>query len=358
MPRKPRHDVADPAEVQVFHVIQRCVRRAFLCGEDRFTGQSFEHRREWIRDRLEFLAGIFGIDCRTYTVHHNHLHLVLRSRPDVVASWSDVEVAERWLRLFPNRRKKDGWPETPTQPEIDMIVDQIDLLAERRRRLSDVSWWMRCTAEKLTRRANHEDKCTRRFWEGRFKLQLLLNEAGLLACAAYVDLNPVRAAIADTPETSAYTGAKDRIDDLAVREDRTRASTHDWERSRRRRRSGWMSPTEISEKDDPIGPCPDGSGRRASVKGFLSVSLACYLELLDWMGRVLHAGKVRVIPKHLAPILSRIGLDATVWYDVVLKFGRMFKRAAGAPESLAQEAIRNGQQWLCARENPLGMSTV
>jgi hypothetical protein len=184
----------------------------------------------------------------------------------------------------------------------------------------------------------------------------LLDEASLLACAAYVDLNPVRAAIADTPDTSEYTGAKDRIDDLAEREDRTSASTHDWKRSRRRRRSGWMSPIEISEKDDPVGPCPDGSGRRASVKGFLCVSLARYLELLDWTGHQFQAGKVGTIPEHLSLILRRIGLDATGWCDVVAKFGRLFKRAAGTPESLAQEAICSGQRWLCALENPLGMS--
>ncbi len=60
----------------------------------------------------------------------------------------------------------------------------------------------------------------------------------------------------------------------------------------------------------------------------------------------------------VAPILSRIGLDARAWCDVVQKFGRVFKRAAGTPESLAQEALRSGQRWLCAPENPLGMSTV
>jgi hypothetical protein len=357
MARKPRFEVADPAEVQVFHAVQRCVRRAFLCGEDRFTGQSFEHRRGWIRDRLEFLASVFGIDCLTYTVLHNRLHVVLRTRPDVVAAWSDEDVARRWLRLFPKRRKLDGSPETPSKPEIDMIISDPELLAERRRRLSDVSWWMRCTAENIARRANFEDECTGRFWEGRFKLQVLLDEASLLACAAYVDLNPIRAAIAQTPETSEYTGAKDRIDDLAEREDRTRPSTHEWERSRRRRRSGWMSPIEISEAKDSTGPCLDSSGRRASVKGFLCVSMSRYLELLDWTGRQLRLDKVGAIPEHLASILRRIGLDATGWCDVVAKFGRIFKPAAGTPENLAREALRTGQRWLCAPENPLGLSS-
>ncbi len=185
-----------------------------------------------------------------------------------------------------------------------------------------------------------------------------LDESSLLVCAAYVDLNPIRAALAATPETSEYTGAKDRIDDLSEREDRSRPSTHDWERSRRRRRSGWMSPIEIDEQSDEVGPAVETSGRRASSKGFLSVSMARYLELLDWTGRQLRADKIGSIPAHLQPILQRIGLDTHGWCDVVRKFGRIFKRAAGTPESLAGEACRRGQGWLCARENPLGLSSV
>ena len=59
--------------------------------------------------------------------------------------------------------------------------------------------------------SNKEDECTGRFWEGRFKAQRITDEAGLLACAMYVDLNPVRAAMAQSPEESLHTSAYDRI---------------------------------------------------------------------------------------------------------------------------------------------------
>jgi hypothetical protein len=174
-----------------------------------------------------------------------------------------------------------------------------------------------------------------------------LDEASLLACAAYVDLNPVRAAMAKTPETSSFTGAKDRIDDLTERESTT-AATHDWERSRRREKSGWMSPLEINERTDAPGPDLNPTDRRASQKGFLPISLTRYLELLDWTGRQIRLKKRGAIPDHLAPILDRLGLESLSWCDLVQKFGKLFKRAAGSPESLAAEATRRGQNYMHA----------
>ena len=108
MARLARREMIDPSGVQVCHAIRRCVRRAFLCGDDPVSGESYEHRRQWIRNRLEFLASVFGIDCLTYAITSNHIHLILRSRPDMVATWSGEEVARRWLRLFPVRREFAG----------------------------------------------------------------------------------------------------------------------------------------------------------------------------------------------------------------------------------------------------------
>ena len=164
MPRQARGEYVNPNEVQILHLVNRCVRRAFLCGKDPLSGKSFEHRRQWIRGRLEFLASAFAIDCLTYADMSNHLHLVLRSRPDVAQQWSDDEVARRWLKVFPQRRDDDGSPADPDDHEISMITSDRERLAVIRTRLSDVSWWMRCTAENIARRSNQLELLD---WTGR-----------------------------------------------------------------------------------------------------------------------------------------------------------------------------------------------
>ena len=114
MPRPHRIEQFDPAEVCIVHAVQRCVRRAFLAGVDQDSGMDYSHRKEWIRRRMEALASVFGIDVLSYAIMSNHLHLILRNRPDVVAAWSDQQVALRWLKVFPGRPHwKNIWPNQP-----------------------------------------------------------------------------------------------------------------------------------------------------------------------------------------------------------------------------------------------------
>ena len=121
MPRVNRREIFADDEIQAFHVINRCVRRTFLCGKDRKTGRDFSHRKQWIRERLEVLAGIFAIDVLGFAVLSNHLHAVVRTRPDVVKTGSDAELAVRWWNLFPQRRLQDGSPAEPKAPELHHI---------------------------------------------------------------------------------------------------------------------------------------------------------------------------------------------------------------------------------------------
>ncbi len=118
----------------------------------------------------------------------------------------------------------------------------------------------------------------------------------------------------------------------------------------RRRR---LSPVEIDESSDVAGPDLESSGRRASRKGFLCLSMLEYLQLLDWTGRQLRRGKRGSIPDRLAPILQRIGLDSPGWCELVNRFSTFFKRAAGSTDRLAAEARRRHQHWMQCPGNPL-----
>jgi hypothetical protein len=126
-----------------------------------------------------------------------------------VAAWSDEEVAIRWLRVFPGRRLEEH-PAEPRENDVKTLVNQPERLALVRERLSDISWFMRVSSEPIARMASRQDECTGRFWEGRFKALRIVDEAGLLACAMYVDLNPVRAAMVAEAEQAIHTSVYDR----------------------------------------------------------------------------------------------------------------------------------------------------
>ena len=154
MARLARGEYLDPQTIQIVHVTSRCVRRAFLCGFDPYSGKCYEHRRQWICERLEFLASVFAIDCLTFAVLSNHMHLILRSRPDIVRGWSDEQIARRWLRLCPVRKDQNGEPVEPSDSELSLILNNPRRIAELRIRLSDISWWMRMTTEKIAKQVD------------------------------------------------------------------------------------------------------------------------------------------------------------------------------------------------------------
>ena len=207
MARLTRAEVFDPGEIAIAHVMNRTVRRCFLFGDDPFSGKNFDHRKVWIDRYLQHFAGCFGIDLLSFSILSNHFHLILRSRPDVVASWDDTEVARRWLMICPFRKNSHGMPLEPTEPELDSIRNCPIRLQVIRSRLSDISWWMRLLCQRVAQRANKEDDQSGRFFQDRYRAVRLIDEASLLACAAYVDLNPIRAAMAETLETSDHTSS-------------------------------------------------------------------------------------------------------------------------------------------------------
>ena len=251
-----------------------------------------------------------------------------------------------------------GSPSRPEDFELKMLTADKKKLKEVRQRLSSISWFMRALAEPIARRANKEDQCTGRFWEGRFKCQPLLDEAAVLACSAYVDLNPVRAGVAKTPESSEFTSAYDRIKSKQKKQvgGKLRARKTAARRKERERREWLCRLSLVGQRVETVSPVSKDSktntpGQRATNKGFLPVRLKAYLKLLDWTGRQIRDDKRGSIPSHLQPILDRLQINGDVWVETVQEFGRKFRRAAGSPESLAAEAARQDSHWLQGTRN-------
>ena len=212
---RPRSALVSLPDTPWYHVVNRCVRRAFLCGQDAASGHNFDHRRGWIETRIRELASVFTIDVAAYAVMSNQYHVVLRVDAERATALHDEAVLRRWTQLFTgpllvqhylsDARSQMG------QAECDKVQE---FAALYRARLHDLSWFMRVLNESIARQTNAEDGCTGRFWEGRFKSQALLDEQALLAAMAYVDLNPIHAGIAQSLPGSLHTSIKARLDEL------------------------------------------------------------------------------------------------------------------------------------------------
>ena len=325
-----RRKLLGRARKAVFHCTARCVRRAFLCGLDPTNGEDYSHRRDWIVNREVQLAQLFTIEVEFRAELSNHLHVVLRTRPEIAARLRPREVARRWLTITKLAKcMSDEMPE-PDEKRIDKLVGNKKQIEKMRRRLSKISWFMGILLENIARRANFEDNCAGRFWETRFKCREITDESGLLLCGIYVDLNPILAGEADSPETARYTSVFQRLEAQSQR------------KNARDRADGWMAELTLrpERKADEALAYSSRSGRRASDLGALPISLADYVKLLKWTARLLKSGERSKIPKDLASILDRLDLNHEKWLDTVDSYDRSFCHAVGSPKSLAKVAAR------------------
>ena len=209
MPRA-RNTLISLDDTPYYHCMGRCVRRAFLWGQDTFSGKDYSHRKQWVIDRLKILSEAFTIEVCAYAVMSNHYHVVLYVDKQKADTLSNNEVIARWSRLFSIPVIVQRYVNKDAISHAEQ-AKALEIIQTWRARLYNISWFMRCLNEYLAREANKEDNCTGRFWEGRYQSQALLDEAGLLTCMAYVDLNPVRAKMAPTPEASDFTSIQQHI---------------------------------------------------------------------------------------------------------------------------------------------------
>lgn len=341
MPGCARSEIVEQGVVGVYHCWGRCVRRAWLCGIDPLTGTDYGHRRIWIRQLQEQLAGLFAVEIEFHAEMSSHLHLVLRTRPDVVDTWCDDEVVRRMLTINKLTQNLEGKAEGPTLAEQRLALADSDQVTKFRERLSSPSWFMKSLRENIARRANASDQITGAFWDGRFRCRRLEDETAILICGIYVDLNQIRAGEAATPEESRYTSAFDRI---ASRKSSAGDGGPTVSAQLQSAPDGWLG--ELTTVVDTDYQTRSRSGRRASDKGLFELTLDQYLELLDWTGRQLRGGKSEVIPNHLAPILQRLKIRGDRWLDLITNFDRWFSHFVGHIDRLRDAASRSGRLWV------------
>ena len=273
-----------------------------LCGEATRTGPSFEHRGAWLEERILVLAGVFAVEVYAYAVMSNHYHVVVRVRPERAREWCDLEVARRWLRVCAPRKPYGE------EERLDAFAEDAERISCCRERLANLSWFMRFINEPMARMANREDERSGRFWEGRFTSIALLDESALMACVVYVDLNPVRARIADSPETSRRTSVQRRMN---------------------------------NRNDEAL----TSIGTSSSL---IPVSLVDYVEILRWIissQSASQSGQPHKAPASFETVLKQSGRSSADWVSWMHSQG-LKRRAYGNAQTVREYTVSIGQHWV------------
>jgi len=243
---------------------------------------------------------------------HNHYHLVAYVDKEKAMQLTDFEVINRWqiLHSLPTLVKRMVKGELSSKAQLAAARA---LVVKWRKQLYDLSWFMKEINQYIARKANKEDECKGHFWESRFTSQALLDDKALLATMSYVDLNPIRAGIAKTPEESQFTSAHHRI--IAIQ-------------------TGQPSLPYFHPFQSEV------SGNNTACIPF---SLTDYLELIDWSGRQMKDGKKGKISDALPPILKRVNIPTNQWNDITANLERPRAIMVGTKDRIDEVARMKGR---------------
>lgn len=309
---KPRNQQICLSETPYYHCVSRCVRQAFLCGSDVHSKKSYKHRRALVEKRLLMLTSIFAIDVCAYAIMSNHSHVVVKINKDEAQQWDLKQVLSRWHKLHYGTHLTRMYCKGAqlNKPEEASVLE----FAEKcRKRLYSLSWFMRELNEFIARRANEEDGCTGRFWEGKFKSQPLLDMPALISCMVYVDLNPVRACMAKSLSDSDHTSIQKRL--LCA-----------------------------SKSEQPVELLPFNDNDANETAQAINFKLKNYLALVEETGRCIRNDKVGFIGSEQISCLSTLNIIENNWLDLTSNFEKLFRSAAGTVEKLSSYCKRQGIQ--------------
>lgn len=227
----------------------------------------------------------------------------------------------RWIQLFAGQlavqRLLAGKGE-----ELDKATQlAIDEWAEKyRARLGDLFWFMRVLNESIARKANAEDQVTGHFWEGRFKSQALLDEQAVLTAMAYVDLNPIRAQMAETPEDSDHTSVAERIAQLKSARAQKPQTTPPANPAQTTQPAPSPAIPIVALKGEahlaelPLQPLMPFDAT-ARLKAAIPFAFDDDLDLVETTGRCLREDKRGAIAEHTPALLHRLNIDPERFID-------------------------------------------
>ena len=349
-----RSRVFDPAVKGVYHLYNRCVRGLFMLGETEQEGEVVKFRRGWVTELMQQMVAIVLIDIAFFATMDNHVHVIGRNRPGVGGHLTDREVARRWLILMRMRRNGTWLVKPPTEEQINRELSKKpqhgtrkpgagakrkrhhNRASELRERLADVSWFMGAFQECISRKINRDDENYGTCWSGPFKLDELADDAAILTCGVYIDLNWIAAQMAETPEESTDTSIGHRI--AMLRQD---GEAEDSAGELVVEIDGWLCPLELHEDRDVNDErhFTSQTGKRASDMGILPMTLMHYIKLLDWLGRLMRTGKRGRIPKGLPPILERLGFDTDGFVASVRGMAELLGKKLGGSTTAAEPSV-------------------
>ncbi|MFO0818526.1 MAG: hypothetical protein U1A77_11330 [Pirellulales bacterium] len=387
MPARIRRDLVDPNEVGIYHCWSRCVRRLKFDGGDCGPLTENPERRYWFSQRLEALASVFAIEVHEYGVLDHTVNSLLTIRPDIAAGWSDEEVVRRWTRL--SRKKLDLVVGELPEQEFKELVDNPHYVDDKRKRLSDLSWFMIMLKEPISLAANQEDGASGHAFAERFGCARLHSQEEILQVVTEIHAQSVSSGLAEPSELVGLSSYCDRWEDgqvcmgknLVERESdavqeavgielpdeldgKTSAEPrqtscavaceHDArtclpKRSScgrqskcpekvRRPKAGWMTPWGAS------GDGYDGvaAKRRLSNESHLAIDRELFDGVLKrCCQRVKNVVGVRVsVPAELPEELRRLDFDESRWADAYPRTARRFDRLARKAEGMRNDFLR------------------
>ncbi|MDA0658796.1 MAG: hypothetical protein O3C60_08110 [Planctomycetota bacterium] len=338
----PRKDTFDPHVVGIYHCMTRCVRQLFLLESDEKADRENAGRWDFCEFRLAYLAGLFAIDVLDFALLSNHIHTLLRNRPDVVSAWSDREVARRWFKLHPSEVPSKEKNHVLTEQDIDQAAADKELMAHARRELSSLSHFQKCLLEPIAKEFNRRDKKKGHFVAERFRCRRIDCDGGLLLCSVYIALNPFRAGLGDTLQEHPYSSYSRRF----------------------RGEANWLSPLFLDERAiayDQVAEMTEGEegvqrlvaqanvlpSPRCSEKGTLPLRWSEYQEITDWTAE--HIGTRRrlgqreqevTVPERIEDLLQSLGIDPKYWLDTIDRYAEMFHNFVAMPSQMETIARR------------------